>query len=196
MRVQIHLNLAQPQQAENVVRVQTSRGNWVAVAYATHLIMRNVVPVVDNHVQQAVADGLQKKTPHAFLEGDLIHCVGRLRDKAPQVLKNGFSMPTVNDFHHYVSQSHEQVNYNPRFATCFFRKSEIVTEKFIFADTLTVVGWNFYTQGNTFEAMTGMDYVHKHDGTSVFEKIAMARGRKMSEELLNRLELTPTTKLG
>lgn len=196
MRVQIHLNLAQPHLAENVVRIQSARGSWVGVAYATQLVLHNVVPVVDRHAQQAVADGLQKKTPHAFLEGDLIYCAGRLRDKAPQVLKNVFSMPTVNDFHHYVSQPHEQVNYNPRFATCFFRKADMVTEKFIHADTLTVVGWNFYAHNNTFELMDEGDYVHKHDGTSVFEKIAMMRGRKMSEDLLNRLELTPTPKLG
>lgn len=196
MRVQIHLNLAQPQQAENVVRIQTSRGNWVGVAYATHLIMRNVVPVVDRQAQQAVANGLQKKTPHAFLEGELLHCVGRIRDKAPQSLKDIFSMPVVEDFHHYMAQPHECVNYNPRFATCFFRKGDVVAEKFIHADTLVVVGWNFYTSGNTFEIMAGGDYVHKQDGTSLFEKVSMARGRKTSEELLHRLELTPTTKLG
>lgn len=196
MRVQIHLNLAQPQLAENVVRIQSPRGHWVGVAYATQLLLRNVVPIVDGHAQQAVANGLQKKTPHAFLEGDLIHCVGRIREKAPQALKDVFSMPCVHDFHHHMLQPHEQVNYNPRFATCFFRKADVVTEKFIHAHTLTVVGWNFYTQGNIFEAMTGVDYVHKQDGTSLFEKISMMRGRKMSENLLNRLELTQPPKLG
>lgn len=196
MRVQIHLNLAQPHLAENVVRIQSARGSWVGVAYATQLVLHNVVPVVDGHVQQAVADGLQKKTPHAFLEGDLIHCVGRLREKAPQALKNDFFMPTVSDFHHHMSPNHEQVNYNPRFATCFFRKADVVTDKFIFADTLTVVGWNFYAHGNTFERMDKGDYVHKQDGTSLFEKISIARGRKMSENLLNRLELTQPPKLG
>lgn len=196
MRVQIHLNLAQPQQAENVVRIQSARGSWVGVAYATQLILNNVVPIVDIHAQQAVADGLQKKTPHAFLEGDLIHCVGRIRDKAPQTLKNGFFLPVVDDFHHHISQPHEQVNYNPRFAKCFFRKAEVVTEKFVHADKLTVVGWNFYVHGNTFEPMTEADYVHKQERTSLFEKISMARGRKMSEDLLHRLELTRSPKLG
>lgn len=196
MRVQIHLNLAQPQQAENVVRIQSARGSWVGVAYATHLVLENVVPVVDIHAQQAVADGLQKKTPHAFLEGDLIHCVGRIRDKAPSHLKDVFSMPVVDDFPHYVSLHGDQVNYNPRFATCFFRKADVVTDKFVRADTLVVVGWNFYTQGNTFEPMSVHDYVHKHDGTSLFEKIAMARGRKTSETLLNSFELTQPAKLG
>lgn len=196
MRVQIHLNLAQPHLAENVVRIQSQRGAWIGVAYATQLVLKNVVPVVDIHAQQAVADGLQKKTPHAFLEGDLIHCVGRIREKAPSLLKEVFSMPVADDFSHYVSLQDNQVNYNPRFAQCFYRKDQVVTEKFVRADTLVVVGWNFYTQGNTFEPMSVHDYVHKHDGTSLFEKIAMARGRKTSETLLNSFELTQPPKLG
>lgn len=198
MRVQIHLNLAHPQLAENVVRIQSNRGTWVGVAYATQLVLENVVPVVDLYAQQAVADGLQKKTPHAFLEGNLIHCVGRIRDKAPQTLKDMFSMPVVDDFHHYdyVLQSGDHVNYNPRFAQCFYRKDDVVTEKFIHADMLTVVGWNFYAHGNTFEPMGFNDYVHKQEGTSLFEKVSMARGRKMSEDLLHRLELTSPPKPG
>lgn len=35
LRVRIHLNLANPELAENAVRVQSPSGNWSTVAYAT-----------------------------------------------------------------------------------------------------------------------------------------------------------------
>lgn len=196
MRVQIHLNLAQPQLAENVVRVQSSRGTWIGVAYATQLVMRNVVPVVDLNAQQAVADGLQKKTPHAFLEGDLVHFVGRMREKAPKYLSELFVAPVMDDFNERIGSCTTLVNYNPRFAQCFYRQSPSVEDKFICAQELVVSGWNFYTQGNTFEPMTHDDYVHKLERTSVFEKVAIARGRKTSEALMNSLQLTRRLKLG
>lgn len=196
MRVQIHLNLAQPHLAENVVRVQSTRGAWIGVAYATQLVMRNVVPVVDLQAQQAVANGLQKKTPHAFLEGDLVHFMGRRRDKAPKYLSDTFVAPVMDDFNQRIGDCTTQVNYNPRFAQCFYRQAPSIEEKFVHARELVVSGWNFYTQGDTFEPMTQTDYVHKLEGTSVFEKIAIARGRKTSEEMLNSIELTRRLKLG
>lgn len=83
MRVQIHLNLAKPQLAETVVRIQSESGAWIGVAYATRLHLNNVVPVINSAAQHNIAKGSSKKTPHAFLEGDLIHFEGNKHVSAP-----------------------------------------------------------------------------------------------------------------
>lgn len=197
MRVQIHLNLGQPQLAENVVRVQSPSGAWIGVAYATQLILHDVVPHVDKTVQQSVADGLQKKIPHAFLEGKLLHFVGRMRERAPTNLI--LDRPRQDGFVNRVLQAQHagiEINYNPRVATCFYQAADTPTEKFIQCDSLVVSGWNFYALGAQLQPLAGHEYVNKRAGTSAFEKLAVARGRKTSEGLLSDIQLTRRSKLG
>lgn len=197
MRVQIHLNLGQPQLAENVVRMQSPSGAWIGVAYATQLILHDVVPHVDETVQQSVADGLQKKIPHAFLEGELMHFVGRMREKAPKNLI--LERPRQDGFAGRVLQAQHagiEINYNPRVATCFYQAANIPTDKFVHADALVVSGWNFYALGAQLQPLKIQEYTNKRAGTSAFEKLAIARGRKTSVGMLNEIQLTRRSKLG
>jgi hypothetical protein len=61
LRVRVHLNLANPELAENVVRVKAPSGAWITVAYATELALENCIPVVDHRAQERIRQGASKK---------------------------------------------------------------------------------------------------------------------------------------
>lgn len=201
MRVQIHLNLAKPQLAETVVRIQSESGAWIGVAYATRLHLNNVVPVINSAAQHNIAKGSSKKTPHAFLEGDLIHFEGRLRNKAPETVKNKFQPPVCNDFETFKAAyaTMDPINYNPRFADCFYKNEQQksnITQEFVSCSDLIVVGWGFFAENAQYKPMQTHSYCHALDHTSLFEKIANQRGQKQTQELLhasfnNHMKHTP-----
>ena len=197
LRVQIHLNLAEPKEAENVVRVRSASGAWVGVAYAKEILLANVTPVVDPVLQKRIENGDLHKVPHAFLEGDLVHFRGRWRDLAPSKLKENVHDVFTPDPGFEVAAKHvlEQgvpVNYNPRFASCFYAdkpQRQDIDQRFIGADRLLAVGWQFMAMGATLEPLTTADLSRQGalDKTTDFERQAIGRGRRSSLQLLRQL---------
>lgn len=195
LRVQIHLNLANPELAESVVRIKSQTGAWISVGYATEIVLGNAIPVIDEKARERISDGGGKKTPHAFIEGDLLHFKGRLRDKAPEHLKSiadPFFTASVS-FGRWLDQAQKEdikINYNPRFATCFYRdrtSKNDINEEYLSANKLIAVGWLFLAQGASFSALPQSK---KCDGSllehvSVFEKRALSLGRATTEALLS-----------
>lgn len=190
--VQIHLNLAQPGLAENVVRVQSQSGAWVGVAYATELVLSHVHPVVDQRARLRIEHGEGKKTPHAFLQGTLLHFKGRLREKAPLDLQEQVQpfltpSPDFEALYQESVASGQAINYNPRFATCFYQdqpdKSSI-TQQFERAETLMVLGWQCVALQGQFSPLLPENRCHATalERTSLFEKLAIQRGKKTTQE--------------
>ena len=197
IRVQIHLNLAEPKEAENVVRVRSASGAWVGVAYAKEIVLAHAVPVVDPVLQKRIENGDLHKVPHAFLEGELVHFKGRWRDLAPADLKQRVQAAFTTDpgFETTARQVLEQglpVNYNPRFASCFYAdkpQRQDIDQRFIGADRLLAVGWQFMAMGATLEPLTTADLSRQGalDKTTDFERQAIGRGRRSSLQLLRQL---------
>lgn len=186
MRVQIHLNLANPEAAENVVRIQSPSGAWVAVGYATALALSEVVPVVSADLQERVGAGDLHKVPHAYLEGTLEHFEGRRREKAPArllALAQG-AFPSDPGFRGEAHRAFSQgvpVNYNPRFARCFYADHpdrSRVTEKFLSARRVVAVGWRCVAKDPRLAPMPASDRLEAIAlaRTSGFERLAIARG--------------------
>lgn len=193
LRVRIHLNLANPELAESVIRVQSHTGAWVSVAYAKELMLENAVPVVDLDAQRKISQGASKKTPHAFVEGDLAHFVGRLREKAPLALLRKVAPQLVNgkgfERHWQTSiEQGQQINYNPRFATCFYLDHPFkgqIQDKLVACQRLAVVGWKFLATGIQSVPMAPGERMapERLERTSIMERQALARGRKTTEQL-------------
>lgn len=201
MRVRIHLNLAKPELAENAVRIQGPSGAWITVGYSTQLVLQNCVPVVDSVAQEKVRDGKTRKVPHAFIEGDLVHFKGRPRLKAPPALaaKAKPFLAESAEFgarHAFASSQGRKINYNPRFASCFYgdapSKAE-VSEKFLGSDEMVVVGWAFGALAPRFAPMTPGDRCAPSAlaKTSLSEKLGIARGRETTARMEGAPVLTP-----
>lgn len=197
VRVQIHLNLAEPKEAENVVRVRSTSGAWVGVAYAKDIVLANVVPVVDPVLQKRIENGDLHKVPHAFLEGDLVHFRGRWRELAPSALKEQVrkAFVPVEGFELLAQEILEQgqpVNYNPRFASCFFAdhpNRATIDQKLVDAEQVLAVGWQFIAKAPTLQPMVRADFCRPDAlaKTTEFERQAIGRGRRSSLQLLREL---------
>lgn len=190
LRVRIHLNLAQPDRAESSIKVQSENGGWITLAYGHDLIMENVVPVVHTATQKKIAETGGRKSPHAFLEGDLVSFAGRLRANTPaqmdkkklilSKLKTDDRPSLTRDFNTAAS-----INYNPRFASCFYQdqqNKDDIDQKLISAKRLIVRGWTFRTIKPVFKAFEENDRVQDYKKSmaqsSEFERLALKRGRK------------------
>lgn len=194
LRVQIHLNLANPELAESVVRIKSQTGAWISVGYATEIVLGNAIPVIDEKAREKISEGGGKKTPHAFIEGDLLHFKGRLRDKAPEYLKSIADRFFIENvlFDQWLGQAQKEdvkINYNPRFATCFYRdraSKEDINEEYLSANKLMAVGWLFLAQEASFSALPQSKKcdVSLLERVSVFEKRALSLGRATTEALL------------
>lgn len=190
LRVRIHLNLAQPDRAESSIKVQGEKGGWITLAYGHDLIMENVVPVVHTAAQKKIAETGGRKSPHAFLEGDLVSFAGRLRENTPSQmseqksilshLKTDDQPSLIHDFNTAAS-----INYNPRFASCFYQdqqNKDDIDQKLISAKRLIVRGWTFRTIKPVFAVFEEYDRVENYKKSiaqsSEFERLALKRGRK------------------
>lgn len=192
LRVRIHLNLGRPEQAENTIKVRSPKsGRWITLAYADQLRLKNVEPVVHLAAQKRIAKTGGRKSPHAFLEGDLISFQGRMREKRPR----GFDA-LADDLLARMDRSRKlstafntvAINYNPRFANCFYAdnqdKSEI-NERFVRADNLYAIGWRFCVEGGEFapfeKGNRNKNYQKSLAQTSAFERRALEKvARKFS----------------
>jgi len=189
LRVRIHLNLARPELSESSVKVKSPKtGAWLTIAYASEMKLANVIPVVHQAAQKRVVEKGGRKSPHAFLEGDLISFSGRLRDKMPESLKK-LATDILRFEKRAACLSSEfngvAINYNPRFASCFYRDQptkEQVKERFVGADVLIVRGWAFHVTGGRFTGLSKSDTVQNYQQvltrTSGFEKQAFRKARK------------------
>ena len=200
LRVQIHLNLAEPQAAENVVRLQSASGTWVGVAYATELVLTNVHPVVHLPLQERIARGDLHKVPHAFLEGDLLHFKGRWRELAPAALiqqaSQGFHETTA--FPALVSQARESavgINYNPRFASCFYAdqaSKEAIDSRFVSAGQAVILGWKCWVFEPSLVPLEAACRCQPQalEKTSEFERRALGRGFEKTQGLIQSVDST------
>ena len=205
LRVQIHLNLGHPELAETVVRVQSRSGAWVGVAYATEVVLSDVHPVVHAPSQQKIAEGSGKKTPHAFLEGTLVHFEGRLRDKAPPKLLQQARghLKACSDFNALRDQAQRtdvRVNYNPRFATCFYQDQPTKTQiadRVVGCAHVVALGWRFWAIDPKLAPLTASDRCAPDAvvRASVFERRALAQGRATTEKLLNAAPSAPRAQM-
>lgn len=193
MRVRVHLNLAEPKTAETVVKVRSPRGGWVTVAYAQEVVLTNAEPVVDHELRERVRSGALKKTPHAFIDGDLVAWRGRWRDKAPSDLQRAIASEraTQGPLPRAAASDRRPIGYNPRSASCFYAVPETAgappSERFVRADRLHAIGWAYGATGGVFVPTTAADLCAPEDRarTSVFERIARAQGRETTQRLLN-----------
>lgn len=199
MRVRIHLNLAKPELAETAVRIQAPSGAWSTVGYATELILENCRPVVDLAAQNKISQGSTRKVPHAFIEGDLVHFKGRARSKAPPaLLKCAKPHMTRNaSFQEEADRARSlgtQVNYNPRFAKCFYQDhadKSLINQKFIECDKMIVMGWSFLANRCKFAPIASSDRCQPAalEKTSLSEKIGIRRGRETTQRLVSALSM-------
>lgn len=96
----------------------------------------------------ALPQGREKKIPHAFLEGDLVHFEGRVRDAvspAARRLVDAFPrLSTAETLWIQAQGQAQRLNYNPRFASCFYvdaPERSAITDRFIAARQLVIRGW-------------------------------------------------------
>lgn len=197
LRVRIHLNLARPDLAENAVRVQTAFGSWSTVAYANELVLENCVPVINTASQQKIEQGKSRKVPHAYLEGDLVHFKGRLRNLATsraKALAEGKLVqdPGFNATAATLASQGQPINYNPRFAKCFYIDRQCrneIQDRFVSCPRLAVVGWKFFAQDPLTSPMLPQDYCHPQalSLASSSEKSVLRRGHKKTSSHLSSL---------
>lgn len=189
LRVRVHLNLNHPELAENAVRIQSRSGAWITVAYATELALENCVPVVDAAAQERVRTGASKKTPHAFIEGNLVHFKGRERPAAPPLLAQKARRFLIsNPVAAPKDAAASAINYNPRFAACFYEdkpEKAGIDQKLESATKITAVGWNFRAEGAVFSPLLPG---HRCNASttkkpSFFELAAIRKGLKATSEL-------------
>ena len=194
LRIQTHLNLAKPELAENAVRVQSENGAWVTVAYATELMIEDVAPLVMLGPQGRIRQGDSRKVPHAFLEGNLRHFKGRLREKAPDHLK-ALALPFLIEHPKFVQcaqqacEADEQINYNPRFASCFYRdrpEKSAIQDKLVGCGSLVAIGWKFWGMGTRWVPMRPKDRCKPEalELASPSEWLTLRRGRATTAALL------------
>lgn len=193
LRVRVHLNLAKPERAENAVRVLAPSGAWVTVAYATELLLENVIPVVHLDSQEKIRDGDSRKVPHAFMEGDLIHFKGRRRDKAPVHLTQLAAPFLIHNagFQDTLTQAQQishPINYNPRFASCFYRDQDnkaAIADRFVQSQQIIVIGWDFLAIAPDFTPLLAHDRCAHEALTkaSPSEHHALNQGRDTTHKL-------------
>ena len=193
MKVRVHLNLANPARAENVVKVKTDKGSWLTVAYATQMILKDCYPVVEALAQERIRTGASKKVPHAYIEGELVHFVGRLRPLAPKKtvdLARPFlkSMPEFEDVVQEMLETSEPINYNPRVARCFYLdEAGEKKQKFVSCPEMLVLGWSFRALSPQLVKMSKNDLCEKDDVllTSLFERSVISRGHGTTSEIVD-----------
>lgn len=188
VRVRIHLNLAQPERAECAVKVQSPRGGWITVGYSTHLRLENCQPVVDLQRQQVISRGEGKKTPHAFIEGDLVAFQGRVRPVAPQDLVRASGIMALGP-PGAANDVGQPINYNPRFARCFYLdqpSKDLVSERLVSCGAMDVVGWSFLARDIRAAPLQPSDMCPGHalQMASKFEKQAISAGIATTRKML------------
>ena len=197
MRVQIHLNLANPELAEQVVRIKAPSGAWIGVAYATHLVLDNCRPVVNEEMRQRISEGTLGKKPHAFIEGDLVHFEGRVRDKAPERLKALWNKGAPSTNTYSPMEERIPINYNPRFAKCFYLdqpQKDHIDSQFLSAQRMEVIGWSCMAQGVEHTPLLLNDLCDSNalERTCAFERMSIAKGRKATSQLMGPVLSRPT----
>ena len=197
LRVRVHLNLANPVQAENVVKVLLPSGTWSTVAYAKELLLANCVPVVDQSAQGRVRQGRSRKVPHAYIEADLVHFSGRLLPLAPKRAKE-IAQPHLvqaQDFQDVAAPFLEnpvRVNYNPRFARCFYLDAPDraqVTDRFLASESMLVLGWSFMAKKVQSEPLLPADRCADRDLllASSSEKSVLRRGHETTSTQVSQM---------
>ncbi len=199
MRVRIHLNLARSENAETTIRMHNPKtGAWPTVGYAESIVLSNVTPVISDAIAHRIATGdLKHKTPHAFLEGDLVSWVGKVSNRTANVnLQNQIdqkrietNMDVIQPFKSVFNQACF-VGYNPKFASCFYRhqndKQDIV-DRFISAQSLIACGWLFFANDAVFTTMKSGDYIVNQPQASDFERSTIPKGFDISKKRMASL---------
>lgn len=197
LRVRIHLNLAKPELAENVVKVKLPGGTWSTVAYAKELLLENCVPFVDPLAQERIRAGSSRKVPHAYIEGDLVHFSGRVRNLAPKRAL-ALARPHLicrDDFEHRAANFLNdpiRINYNPRFARCFYKDAptrDQVSDRFVSCDSMMVVGWSFMARAVTLTPLLASDRCSPEDlaKASSSERSVLRRGHDTTAQRVARI---------
>lgn len=199
MRVRIHLNLARSENAETTIRMYNpSTGGWPTVGYAESIVLENITPIVSDVIAHRIATGdLKHKTPHAFLEGDLVSWAGTVSNRpANNDLQDQINQKRIDANQNVVTPFQSVFNhacfvgYNPKFASCFYRhqsKKEDIVDRFISAHTLVACGWLFFADGAVFNAMVPGDYIASQPSASDFEKSTIPKGFEISRKRMRSL---------
>lgn len=202
LRVRIHLNLAKPERAESAVKIQSPKsGAWITVGYATQMLLEQCEPVVDLASQDKIEKGSTRKVPHAFIEGSLVHFLGRIRTKAPSDLVD-LARPHLVKHPSFLSRCQEiqeqdlPVNYNPRFARCFYRHRpdrSAISERFERCQAMAVVGWNHWAENARWSPLDAADRCEPEalSKTKLSEVLAIRRGRATTQVMSGDLSPSP-----
>lgn len=197
LRVRVHLNLAQADNARSTIQMLNEKtGRWIAVGYADGLLLKNVKTVVNEKTAKKIASGKQRtKSPHAFIEGDLISWVGELREKCPSniLLTNleTFRVKTQTEQERFqeslkpVFNHNVQIGYNPKLAACFYKKPKTSKRpffKFLSANRVAVCGWSYAAFETRMQVLKERELIKKPAAKTDFEKSEMAKGVKATKK--------------
>lgn len=203
-RVRIHLNLKNPHAAESSIKLQQGAAgeHWPTIAYADHILLRDVVPVVDEAKHRAiVAGGI--KMPMAFLEGELVAWSGRWRDtetlqhkellrqqqqaiaglkSTPQAMRPGLAEAFADS---------NTLQYNPKKSAAFYWGPPTAPPQQMFVRGARVagVGWCFKAPNADITPMPPSNLVHQVRQTET-ERRDIPKGIKTTQRLLEDLDLS------
>jgi hypothetical protein len=166
------------------------------------MVLENCVPVVDAKAQERIRQGVSRKVPHAFIEGDLVHFRGRTRALAPANAAQA-ALPHLVASKKFASRANaaisqgERINYNPRFARCFYKDCadrSLIQERLMSCGSLVVVGWKFWSSDGAYAPMVATDYCQPQDlaKAAASERSILRRGHVVSEARM--LPFSPAAK--
>lgn len=164
-RVRVHLRLDNPETRESVVKLVQQKGEtctYPTVAYATRLVLENVVPVIEEEKRAEIATKRgTKKKPCAYFEGDLIAWEGTLRETAELTPKLAAILAkqqqAILPYQHaslHLVQTAEgtSISFNPKVAAQFYPKGDM-SQAFISAPTVIADHWNYIALQPQFRPM-------------------------------------------
>lgn len=185
--VRIHLNLNHPERAENSVRLVCADGTCPTVAYATHLILKNVRTIIDEAKRDGIAHG-DSKTPCAYLEGELESWTGRLREKASAKVKATIE-PYRTDRQGIERQflpDAERINFNPKKAKRFYNENTPASF-FETAERAVITHWDFAVENPVWRPAEPGEILTDRPRASQVELCAIRRGKDLTNLETDRL---------
>lgn len=203
LRVRIHLNLARAAEAENTIKVKNPKtGRWPTIAYGRALILNDVRPIVHETTRARIASGQQiRKTPHAFLEGDLVAWNGRLRaandydDLKSEIMKQHQELED-DSFRRALVQAFSAqtlIGFNPKMAKLFYVLGDRGRKpKFAFqgAGRLGVCGWSYAAIKPETIGLKRTDFVRLPPPSSAVEKREIPKGIQRTIQRKEKLGLS------
>jgi hypothetical protein len=198
-RVRVNLRLAQTEKAENILRVNRYRkGHLVSsasVAFATAVILKNVVPVINEAKCAHIGAGHRYKDSCAWLEGELVAWSGRLKDNVGRRYRKALEPLQRQDVFADKAgaavrdlQEGTPLGFNPKKFRVFYERpaGAPVAKVFERAAAATIYHWQFAVTDAQFRSVTPEDAVSGPAPVSDMEVHEIPKGiattiKKLSE---------------